>query len=219
MKIDVKFSTQDESIDTSFDQKPSDLDPEFSSAIITERGATYYPEVSEEGIISWTNDRNLDNPPPVNIRGPQGQTGDAGVQGPKGDAGADGKDGADGISPTVSISKSGKVTTISITDKNGTKTATVNDGADGVNGKDGEKGTDGTSVTVASVSESGADGGSNVVTFSDGKTLTVKNGTKGSKGDEGYTPVKGTDYWTASDKSQMVSDVLAALPTWNGGSY
>lgn len=44
-------------------------------------------------------------------------------------------------------------------------------------------------------------------------------GEKGDKGDKGYTPIKGTDYWTASDKSQMVSDVLAALPTWNGGSY
>ena len=44
----------------------------------------------------------------------------------------------DGVSPTVDVSKSGKVTTISITDKNGTKTATVNDGADGADGKDAE---------------------------------------------------------------------------------
>lgn len=49
----------------------------------------------------------------------------------------------------------------------------------------GATGEDGTSVTVKSVSESTADGGSNVVTFSDGKTLTVKNGSKGSKGDKG----------------------------------
>lgn len=46
----------------------------------------------------------------------------------------DGKDGSDGVSPTVAVSKSGKVTTVSITDKNGTKTATINDGADGRNG-------------------------------------------------------------------------------------
>ena len=85
-------------------------------------------------------------------------------------------DGTDGVSPTVAASKSGKVTTISITDKNGTKTATVNDGTDGTSGE---------SITVKSVSESTADGGSNVVTFSDGKTLTVKNGSKGSKGDSG----------------------------------
>ena len=45
-------------------------------------------------------------------------------------------DGNDGFSPTVSVSKSGKVTTITITDKSGTKTATINDGADGDDGKD-----------------------------------------------------------------------------------
>jgi len=46
-------------------------------------------------------------------------------------------------------------------------------------------GEDGTSVTITSTTESTADGGNNVVTFSDGKVLTIKNGTKGSKGDTG----------------------------------
>ena len=50
---------------------------------------------------------------------------------PRGENGADGVDGANGISPTVEVSKSGKVTTITITDAEGTHTATVNDGADG----------------------------------------------------------------------------------------
>lgn len=90
---------------------------------------------------------------------------------------------------------------------------------------DGEPGAPGTSVTVTSVSESNVDGGTNVVTFSDGKKLNIKNGSKGSDGSPGatgpagYTPVKGTDYWTAADKSEMVNDVLDALPTWEGGSY
>lgn len=39
------------------------------------------------------------------------------------------------------------------------------------------------------------------------------------KGDKGSTPKKGVDYWTESDKSGIVADVLAALPTWEGGSY
>jgi hypothetical protein len=77
-------------------------------------------------------------------------------------------------------------------------------------------GKDGTSVTVKSVSESTEDGGSNVVTFSDGKTLTVKNGSKGSTGADGKTPVKGTDYFTATDEAEMVAAVKAAMPseTW-----
>ena len=50
------------------------------------------------------------------------------VQGP---AGKNGKDGTNGVSPIVNVSKTGKVTTITITDANGTHTATVNDGTDG----------------------------------------------------------------------------------------
>lgn len=77
-------------------------------------------------------------------------------------------------------------------------------------------GKNGTSVTVSNVTESTADGGSNVVAFSDGKTLTVKNGKTGAPG---KAPVKGVDYFTDTDKAEMVNSVLAALPTWTGGSY
>ena len=50
------------------------------------------------------------------------------------------------------------------------------------------RGATGASVTIESVSESTEDGGSNVVTFSDGKTLTVKNGADGKDGMDA-TPV------------------------------
>ena len=65
---------------------------------------------------------------PEGKRGLQGLTGERGPQGEKGDTGSP---GADGISPTVSVSKSGKITTIEITDKDGTKTTTLKDGEDG----------------------------------------------------------------------------------------
>lgn len=84
------------------------------------------------------------------------------------------------------------------------------DGADGSNGKDG------TSVTVKSVSESTEDGGSNVVTFSDGKNLKVKNGRKGgtgATGPAGPKPVKGVDYWTEADQEAIVQQVITALGT------
>ena len=93
------------------------------------------------------------------LKGPNGEKGDTGATGAQGPA------GADGVSPTVSTSKSGKVTTITFVDTTGTKTATINDGADG------------------------------------------------------YTPVRGTDYWTAADQEQIVSDVLAALPNAQGVSF
>lgn len=116
-------------------------------------------------------------------QGPQGLQGEVGPQGPKGekgDTGEQGPAGADGVSPTVSTSKSGKVTTITFVDATGTKTATINDGADGEKGDTGDT---------------------------------------GPAGANGYTPVRGTDYWTAADQEQIVSDVLAALPNAQGVSF
>lgn len=38
-------------------------------------------------------------------------------------------------------------------------------------------------------------------------------------GEKGDTPIRGLDYWTNSDKLEIVNDTLNALPTWTGGSY
>lgn len=45
------------------------------------------------------------------------------------------------------------------------------------------------------------------------------DGLPGKDGADGHTPVKGTDYYTEEDKAAFVNEVLAALPTWEGGSY
>lgn len=98
----------------------------------------------------------------------------------------------------------------------------------------------GGSITITDIVMSPVDGGSNVVTFSDGNTLTVKNGSKGSAGATGptgatgpagptgatgpagpagptgatgRTPVKGVDFWTDADQESIVQDVIAALGT------
>lgn len=44
-------------------------------------------------------------------------------------------------------------------------------------------------------------------------------GDTGPQGPAGHTPVKGTDYWTAADKAEMVADVLAALPDGTEVNY
>ena len=63
------------------------------------RGATFIPTVSDEGVISWTNNQDLQNPESKNIKGPKGEKGDpfiysdftpdqlAGLKGEKGDKG------------------------------------------------------------------------------------------------------------------------------------
>lgn len=44
-------------------------------------------------------------------------------------------------------------------------------------------------------------------------------GDTGATGTDGKTPVKGTDYWTKSDKQEIVNDVIAALPDGTEVSY
>ena len=46
-----------------------------------EDGATFTPSVSASGTLSWTNNKGLTNPEPVNITGQQGETGPAGSDG------------------------------------------------------------------------------------------------------------------------------------------
>lgn len=38
-------------------------------------GATFVPHISEDGTVSWTNNKNLPNPEPVNVKGPKGDDG------------------------------------------------------------------------------------------------------------------------------------------------
>ena len=46
-----------------------------------------------------------------------------------------------------------------------------------------------------------------------------EKGDKGDKGADGHTPVKGTDYFTEEDKTELVNAVLAAMPVAEGVSY
>ena len=76
-------------------------------------GVIFTPNVDEGGNLTWTNDGGLDNPAPVNIRGPQGLQGVQGEPGPQGEPGRDGAAGSpgaagkNGVIFTPSISESG----------------------------------------------------------------------------------------------------------------
>lgn len=100
---------------------------------------TYVLEVRDQGdmlrgtcevTISNVNDGSDGE---AGAQGPQGEKGETGAQGPQGEKGDAGEDG---VSPTVDIAKSGGITTISITDKDGKHTETIEDGTDGSPGKD-----------------------------------------------------------------------------------
>lgn len=152
--------------------------------------------------------------------------------GKDGKDGRDGQPGKDGTSPVVSVATITGGHRITITDKNGTKTVDV---LDGKNGTDGKPGTDGSPGRDGSNGADGKDGnGIKSVVLNADYTLTLNlddgtayttdsirgaTGTAGKDGTDGKTPIKGTDYYTQADKTEMVNLVLAAMPTWNGGSY
>ena len=59
--------------------------------------------------------------------------------------------------------------------------------------------------------------GTAIATVEDGADGTPgAAGAPGKNGTDGRTPVKGTDYWTASDKAEIVAEVTAALPKYGG---
>lgn len=85
------------------------------------------------------------------------------------------------------------------------------------NGSDvGLKGADGANGITPTI---GANGNWYLDTTDTGKPSRGEKGDTGVAGADGYTPVKGTDYWTESDKAEIVNDTLAALPKWTGGNY
>lgn len=122
---------------------------------------------------------------PKGEQGVQGEKGDVGPQGPKGDKGDSGPQG-----PQGETGPQGPV------------------GPAGVPGKDGTNGADGITPSI------GDNGNWYLGTTDTGKPSRGATGSKGDPGTPGaagHTPVKGTDYWTASDKAEVVAEAAAAI--------
>lgn len=136
-------------------------------------GYTFTPSVSPEGVISWSNNGNLPNPDPVNIKGPQGEPGAQGEQGPMGPEGPQGPAGQDGAQgpageqgPEGPAGKDGVTPIISVT------ATTLEPGSE------------------ATVSKSGSDE-SPTFTFGIPKGATGEQGPKGDTGPQGETGPEG----------------------------
>ena len=86
----------------------------------------------------------------------------------------------------------------------GEKGAPGSKGDPGAKGDPGEKGAPGAKGDPGEKGDPGAKG---------------DPGEKGAPGAPGKTPVRGTDYWTAADKQEIVNSVIAALPDGTEVSY
>lgn len=196
MKIDVTFSGNSAAMPADMSTQPKTIPTQFGALTVLhdgQNGATFFPTVSDDGVLSWTNDRQLDNPQPVNIKGRDGADGYTPVKGKdyfdgkdgrNGVDGKDGKDGKDGYTPVKGVD--------------------YFDGKNGTNGRDGANGKDGYTPVKGIDYFDGKDGESG------------KDGSNGKDGADGRTPEKGVDYFTADDKAELVASVIAALPVYNG---
>lgn len=105
-----------------------------------------------------------------------------------------------GITKAV-IENGNLMITMSSTDTNGNiEESVINLG--NIIGPKGDKGDKGDSVTITSINQSSASGGTSTVTFSDGKTLSVKNGL------DGITPEAGVDYMSAEQMKTYIRDEI-----------
>lgn len=157
-----------------------------------------------------------------------------GTNGKDGINGVDGLKGDDGVSPVVELNKSENVTTLTITDKNGTQTVTINDGVNGVNGKDGIDGINGTDgqdgysptinvdkvdkVTTLSITDKN---GNHSIVINDGQ-----DGVNGINGVDGISPIvelnktNNTTTLSITDKNGTKSvDILDGEKGANGDDY
>ena len=137
--------------------------------------------------------------------------GEQGVKGDKGDKGADGAPGAKGDKGDAFTYSD--FTAEQLAALKGEKGDT---GAIGPQGPKGDTGQQGPKGEKGDTGPQGLQGVQGVQGPQGERGPAGADGAPGKNGTDGHTPVKGTDYWTASDKAEIVAEVTAALPKYGG---
>lgn len=155
---------------------------------------------------------------------------------PNGGSGG-GENGSDGMP----ITHRWEGTTLFVTSASGTSSANLkgDTGATGAVGPKGERGEKGDTGSAGAAGESGKDGFSPITTVTQTDTgavisITDANGTTtatvtngkdgrdgadGKDGADGYTPQKGVDYYTNTEKTEMVAAVMVSIPSALSASF
>lgn len=155
--------------------------------------------------------------------GPAGETGPqgpAGPQGEKGESGADGKDGATGpqgpegpAGPQGETGPTGPQGPEGPVGPQGEKGET---GATGVTGQTGPKGDQG---ETGPAGPEGPQGPTGETGPAGPKGPQGEIGPQGPAGADGKTPVRGTDYWTDNDKTEIINELLTHFTDAENKSY
>lgn len=156
-----------------------------------EDGATFIPSVSAEGELSWTNDKGLPNPNPVNIKGPEGQQG---------------KRGFDGATFTPSVSTEGELTWVKSQGQGGDIPNPVNiKGEKGDPGEKGERGEKGDRGERGPIGPQGPAGDPATVVAGTGISVTVDE-------TAGISTVAVDD--TVAKKNQVTAEINAKVANY-----
>ena len=199
MRLDVRFSGNEKRFPVGFEENSQTLGADFSNTI-TIHGKSAYEIAVQNGFVG-NEDQWLES-----LRGPVGPEGPAGPIGPEGPQGATGPIGPVGPSghtPEIKILNGiwyidGKSTGIGAVGPTGPEGPQGKTGATGPQGPQGATGLEGPQGKPGATGPAGP------------------QGVQGPAGPAGYTPVKGTDYYTETDKAEMVNAVIASLPVYGG---
>lgn len=191
----VRFSSEESLVNDGVVEVSSmDFDAEIITGARGDKGAVFIPAVSEDGIISWSNNGGYDNPQSISIKGPKGDkgpTGAQGIQGPKGEKGATGAQGAVGPQGPK-----------------GDKGATGAQGPQGIQGEKGEKGDKGDKGERGPQGIQGPQG------------LQGEQGPQGEKGDPGPQGERGANGTSVTILgSKQSEDELPLDNNSNGDGY
>ena len=161
---------------------------------------------------------------PQGIQGEKGEKGDQGIQGIQGEKGDKGDQGEQGIQGPKG--DKGDQGIQGIQGEKGEPGEQGIPGEKGEKGDNGDTGTQGIQVIQGEMGDKGDKGDTGEQGIQGPKGDTGEKGEqgeqgiqglKGDKGDDGYTPVKGTDYWTEQEitevTEQITEDILGLVVT------